>query len=197
MVADSSTTRSVLVVNPPLFATADLDALRPLARLTIIHQDVRPVFKETLRRALEEHSGFDALLVFRRAGACRASISLRAEPPSSPAGRALEPRPDQLLLFPADLPRFDPMDEDLLSGLIDAGLKFITGGGAGFDLVDIDYLSSRGVTYANNPTAVGVRTADSTSAMILQVLRGSSQMEAYMRSTPEGLWRQPGCADAC
>ena len=49
------------------------------------------------------------------------------------------------------------------------------------------------VSYANNPTAVGIRTADSTSSMILQVLRGTTQMEAYVRATSEGQWRRPKC----
>jgi lactate dehydrogenase-like 2-hydroxyacid dehydrogenase len=45
----------------------------------------------------------------------------------------------------AELPSLDPLDKDLLDDLVGAGLRFITSGGAGFDGVDIDYLSSRGV----------------------------------------------------
>lgn len=45
----------------------------------------------------------------------------------------------------SELPLLDPLDEELLDDLVAAGLRFITSGGAGFDGVDIDYLTSKGV----------------------------------------------------
>lgn len=52
-------------------------------------------------------------------------------------------------MFPSqwhpELPVLDPLDEELLDDLVAAGLRFITSGGAGFDGVDIDYLTSKGV----------------------------------------------------
>lgn len=99
-----------------------------------------------------------------------------------------------------------PYDEGFLRSLVDSGCKMICSGGAGFDRVcgifhdsdehlditqfqvDIPYLTSRRVYYANNPTSVAIRTADSTAMMILQALSNSSECEADTRG---GRWRNP------
>jgi len=52
-----------------------------------------------------------------------------------------------------------PINEELLRPLVQGGLKFICSSGAGFDHVDIEYLTKNKVYYANNPISVGIRTA--------------------------------------
>ena len=78
-----------------------------------------------------------------------------------------------------------PLNEQLLQPLVQTGLKFITVGGAGYDRVDIDYLTSNGVIYANNPRTVMHRTADSTAMMILMACKAATQQE---RSLRDGKW---------
>ena len=78
-----------------------------------------------------------------------------------------------------------PLDERLLQPLVKAGLKFISVGGAGYDRVDIDYLTANGIIYANNPRTVMHRTADSTAMMILMACKAATQQE---RSLREGKW---------
>lgn len=78
-----------------------------------------------------------------------------------------------------------PINEGLIRPLVETGLKFITVGGAGYDRVDIEYLTSQGVIYANNPKTVMHRTADSTAMMILMACKAATQQE---RSLREGKW---------
>jgi lactate dehydrogenase-like 2-hydroxyacid dehydrogenase len=78
-----------------------------------------------------------------------------------------------------------PLNEGLLRPLVKTGLKFISVGGAGYDRVDIDYLTSQGVIYANNPRTVMHRTADSTAMMILMACKAATQQERNLR---EGKW---------
>ncbi|KAJ9112462.1 hypothetical protein QFC20_002250 [Naganishia adeliensis] len=78
-----------------------------------------------------------------------------------------------------------PINEGLIRPLVETGLKLITVGGAGYDRVDIDYLTANGVLYANNPRTVMHRTADSTAMMILMACKGATQQE---RSLREGKW---------
>jgi lactate dehydrogenase-like 2-hydroxyacid dehydrogenase len=78
-----------------------------------------------------------------------------------------------------------PINEGLVRPLVKSGLKLITVGGAGYDRVDIDYLTANGVLYANNPRTVMYRTADSTAMMILMACKGATQQE---RSLREGQW---------
>lgn len=78
-----------------------------------------------------------------------------------------------------------PINEGLIRPLVETGLKLITVGGAGYDRVDVDYLTASGVLYANNPRTVMHRTADSTAMMILMACKGATQQE---RSLREGKW---------
>ncbi|KAL7409184.1 D-isomer specific 2-hydroxyacid dehydrogenase [Mrakia frigida] len=80
-----------------------------------------------------------------------------------------------------------PLDEGLADVLIKkGGCKLFVAGGAGYDKVDVDYLTGVGCLYANNPVTMGIRTADSTAMMILSILRGSSIQEKNARN---GKWR--------
>ncbi|KAI5450036.1 hypothetical protein NCC49_003798 [Naganishia albida] len=78
-----------------------------------------------------------------------------------------------------------PINEGLVRPLVQTGLKLITVGGAGYDRVDIAYLTANGVLYANNPRTVTHRTADSTAMMILMACKGATQQERNLR---EGKW---------
>ncbi|KAJ3793612.1 D-isomer specific 2-hydroxyacid dehydrogenase [Lentinula aff. detonsa] len=80
------------------------------------------------------------------------------------------------------------MDEALVGPLVETGCKMFSAGGAGYDFVDVKYMSSKGVHYANTPKMPALRTADSTVMMILQALRGSSEREADARA---GKWFDP------
>ncbi|KAJ3995101.1 D-isomer specific 2-hydroxyacid dehydrogenase [Lentinula boryana] len=81
-----------------------------------------------------------------------------------------------------------PMDEALVGPLVETGCKMFSAGGAGYDFVDVKYMTSKGVYYANTPKMPALRTADSTAMMILQALRGSSEREADARA---GKWFDP------
>ncbi|CDZ97707.1 glycerate-and formate-dehydrogenase [Phaffia rhodozyma] len=78
-----------------------------------------------------------------------------------------------------------PMDEELLQPLAESGCKFITMGGAGYDHIDIKYLTAHKLQYANNPDSVGYRTADHTAMLILMALKGMMQSDAAVRA---GRW---------
>lgn len=99
-----------------------------------------------------------------------------------------------------------PLTEKVLAPLLSAGCKMLTGSvcpsslvresrssmptssrrpGAGYDRIDVEFLTKNGVYWANSPTSVGQRTADSTAMMILMALRGTSEQERNMR---EGKW---------
>ncbi|KAF5380255.1 hypothetical protein D9757_008196 [Collybiopsis confluens] len=84
-----------------------------------------------------------------------------------------------------NLPEPWPLDEKLLSPLVDTGCKMFTCPGAGYDWADVEYLTSKGCYFANTPKSPALRTADSTAMMILQALRGSSEREADARA---GRW---------
>ncbi|KAM0746668.1 hypothetical protein T439DRAFT_329377 [Meredithblackwellia eburnea MCA 4105] len=79
-----------------------------------------------------------------------------------------------------------PLDEALASSLTETGCKFWSYPGAGFDNIDVKYLTSKQVYYANNPECVAVRTADTAAMMILQALRATSYNEDRCR---KGLWK--------
>ncbi|KDQ07264.1 hypothetical protein BOTBODRAFT_180861 [Botryobasidium botryosum FD-172 SS1] len=66
-------------------------------------------------------------------------------------------------------------------------LEFVSGVGAGFDHVDIDYLTANNVVYANTPYAVADPTATTTAMLILQTVRAASQAEMAVR---RGDWRK-------
>ncbi|KAI5831016.1 hypothetical protein K523DRAFT_301437 [Schizophyllum commune Tattone D] len=74
-----------------------------------------------------------------------------------------------------------PLDEGLVGPLVDTSCKLISSGGAGYDFLDVDYLTRHGVYYANTAVSAAVRTADSTAALILQVMRAGSEHEMNVR----------------
>lgn len=65
--------------------------------------------------------------------------------------------------------------------LISGSRRLLTGPGAGFDTLDITYLTSQQIVYANAPQAVAVLTADATIMMILQALRQTTASELSVR----------------
>ncbi|KAI5478390.1 hypothetical protein MNV49_005139 [Pseudohyphozyma bogoriensis] len=67
-----------------------------------------------------------------------------------------------------------PLDEGVMSHLVETGCKMVTIGGAGFDFADIDWFTSKNVFYANNPIAMAIRTADSCAMMIMMAMRKSA-----------------------
>jgi len=67
------------------------------------------------------------------------------------------------------LHKYKPIDGEFLDAL--PSVRFLTGAGAGFDNIDTQALSSRGVYYCNTPDAVSTPTADSASILILAVLK--------------------------
>ncbi|KAF8320119.1 hypothetical protein DL93DRAFT_2053119, partial [Clavulina sp. PMI_390] len=77
-------------------------------------------------------------------------------------------------------------DERLLGAFM-PHLRFVAGMGAGFDHVDLDYLTDNGVIYANTPFAVSDPTATTTIQLIFQTVRAASQAEAVVR---RGEWRR-------
>ncbi|WVQ76519.1 hypothetical protein IAR50_006189 [Cryptococcus sp. DSM 104548] len=79
-------------------------------------------------------------------------------------------------------------DAGLLSPLLPA-CKLFVGPGAGYDKVDIPYLSSHGALYANSPRAVGERTADGALGLVLAAARGVVRYDMGVRS---GGWRDLG-----
>lgn len=66
-------------------------------------------------------------------------------------------------------------------------LRFLTGGGAGYDNIDTGALSESGVYYCNTPQAVAEPTADAASIMILSTLRN---IISYDRNTRKGKWKE-------
>ncbi|KAK9896785.1 D-3-phosphoglycerate dehydrogenase [Cystobasidium minutum MCA 4210] len=66
-------------------------------------------------------------------------------------------------------------------------LRFLTGGGAGYNNIDTEALSKNGVYYCNTPQAVAEPTADCASTMILCVLRN---FISYDRNTRKGKWKE-------
>ncbi|KAF9507857.1 hypothetical protein BS47DRAFT_1351045 [Hydnum rufescens UP504] len=73
-----------------------------------------------------------------------------------------------------------PFDAALLHDFLPS-LKLVAGLGAGFDHVDVPYLTSHKVLYANTPVAVSDPTATATVLLVLQVVRAASQVEAVVR----------------
>ncbi|WWC60774.1 uncharacterized protein I303_103350 [Kwoniella dejecticola CBS 10117] len=78
-------------------------------------------------------------------------------------------------------------DEGLL-GPLAPHCKLYVGPGAGYDKVDVEWITSTGAMYANSPTQVGKRTADGALMLILSVMRGLTPQDHSVRS---GRWRAP------
>ncbi|WVF71887.1 hypothetical protein IAT40_006697 [Kwoniella sp. CBS 6097] len=90
-----------------------------------------------------------------------------------------------LFLITHDFP--NKWDQGLLGPLAPA-CKLYVGPGAGYDKVDIEWLSNSGAMYANSPLAVGKRTADGALALILGAMRGITPQDLSVRA---GKWRAP------
>ncbi|CAE6469945.1 unnamed protein product [Rhizoctonia solani] len=67
----------------------------------------------------------------------------------------------------------------------DKSLQLIIGAGAGYDHVDLDYLTKTGVCYANAPISVSEPTAITTVTLVLQTVRATTQAEMSLR---RGQW---------
>jgi lactate dehydrogenase-like 2-hydroxyacid dehydrogenase len=61
-----------------------------------------------------------------------------------------------------------------------------SGGGAGYDDVDTEWMASEGAYYCNTPTAISVSTANGALMLILAATRAISQGDFYTRA---GKWR--------
>jgi len=79
-----------------------------------------------------------------------------------------------------------PFDEDMFSPLTRNGCRLICGGGAGYDNVDIKWLTRQGAYYCNTPTAISVSTANGALMLILAATRAAGQGDMYTRA---GKWR--------
>jgi hypothetical protein len=60
--------KSILCVNRPMFASAQLDALSSLARVIFVEQLGRDQFKKDVRKLLDAGERFDGFLLFHRMG---------------------------------------------------------------------------------------------------------------------------------
>ncbi|RSH93787.1 hypothetical protein EHS25_006435 [Saitozyma podzolica] len=79
-------------------------------------------------------------------------------------------------------------DEKLL-GALAPHCKLYAGPGAGYDKVDVDWITSTGAYYANSPREVGRRTADGALMLLLAAMRGLTPQDQSVRS---GGWRDSG-----
>ncbi|KAG9010117.1 hypothetical protein FRB94_004375 [Tulasnella sp. JGI-2019a] len=78
-----------------------------------------------------------------------------------------------------------PINEEVFGPLL-PHLSFVSGVGAGFDHMDVDYLERHQIYYSNTPKAVSYPTATTATMLILQTLRAASQAELGIR---RGEWR--------
>ncbi|KAG8931794.1 palmitoyltransferase pfa5 [Tulasnella sp. 419] len=97
---------------------------------------------------------------------------------------AAECRIDILFLLDGSL-KFAPVNKEIIGCLLPS-LRFVSGIGAGFDHIDVEYLASHGVYYSNTPNAVAFSTATTTTMLILETIRAASQAEMGVR---RGEWR--------
>ncbi|CAE6469938.1 unnamed protein product [Rhizoctonia solani] len=67
----------------------------------------------------------------------------------------------------------------------EGSLRLVTGSGAGFDHVDVEYLTKIGAYYANSPISVSEPTATTTVTLVLQTIRRTTQAEMTLR---KGQW---------
>ncbi|CAE6501369.1 unnamed protein product, partial [Rhizoctonia solani] len=75
-------------------------------------------------------------------------------------------------------------DEELFSSF-GGSLGLVSGSGAGFDHVDVEYLTKIGAYYANTPISVSEPTATTTVTLILQTIHATTQAEMTLR---KGQW---------
>ncbi|KAJ6488959.1 D-isomer specific 2-hydroxyacid dehydrogenase, partial [Mycena sanguinolenta] len=79
-----------------------------------------------------------------------------------------------------------PINEDVLGSLVRNGCRLICGAGAGYNYVDVAWLTTQGVLYCNTPTAITASTANGALMLILATTRAASQGDMYART---GKWR--------
>ncbi|KAF8502541.1 D-isomer specific 2-hydroxyacid dehydrogenase [Hysterangium stoloniferum] len=79
-----------------------------------------------------------------------------------------------------------PFTRDIFELLL-PGLHYVSRPGAGYDDVDIEFLTEHGVYFANGPITVSHPTATTTTMLILQAVRAASQAERAVR---QGRWHQ-------
>ncbi|KAI9733045.1 MAG: hypothetical protein M1834_003590 [Cirrosporium novae-zelandiae] len=80
---------------------------------------------------------------------------------------------------------YSPFDAEFLQPLI-PHCKILASSSAGFDKVDVDWLTKNGMWFCNTRGAVSEATADMAMFLILAVLRDTYRAEKNAR---EGLWR--------
>ncbi|KAF7350972.1 hypothetical protein MSAN_01659400 [Mycena sanguinolenta] len=85
-----------------------------------------------------------------------------------------------------DIWHFAPFNEEMLGPLIKNGCRLVCGAGAGYEIIDVDWLASQGAYYCNTPTAITVSTANGALMLILAATRAASQGDMYTRA---GRWR--------
>lgn len=63
-----SSLKTILCVNRPMFASAQLDALSSFARVIFVEQLGRDQFRKDVRKLLDAGERFDGFLLFHRMG---------------------------------------------------------------------------------------------------------------------------------
>ena len=79
-------------------------------------------------------------------------------------------------------------------GILDAGnnLKVVANFGVGYDNIDWNYATKKGIAVVNTPTQVTDATAEHTVALMVTVMRGISRYDREVRS---GIWNAPMFSD--
>ncbi|KAJ7647838.1 D-isomer specific 2-hydroxyacid dehydrogenase [Roridomyces roridus] len=85
-----------------------------------------------------------------------------------------------------DTSRLGPFDESMLHPLTDSGCRFFSGGGAGYDDIETQWMASQGAYYCNTPTAVTISTANAALMLIFAATRAITHGDT---STKAGKWR--------
>ncbi|KAG8756559.1 palmitoyltransferase pfa5 [Ceratobasidium sp. 428] len=94
-------------------------------------------------------------------------------------------RPYEAMIFFPGFWLFKVWDKDIFGPFI-GSLKLVITPSAGYDHVDVDYLTRNGVYLANSPVAVAEPTAMTTLMLILQTVRATTRAEMTLR---RGNWR--------
>ncbi|KAG9103329.1 palmitoyltransferase pfa5 [Ceratobasidium sp. 370] len=94
-------------------------------------------------------------------------------------------RPYEALLFFPGFWQFKIWDKDFFEPFA-KDLKLVVTTSAGYDHVDVDYLTRTGAYLANSPAAVAEPTAMTTLMLILQTVRATTHAEMTLR---RGKWR--------
>lgn len=88
------------------------------------------------------------------------------------------------VLILAESQHLFPINKELLGGV---QIECLCKVGAGYDSVDVDYFTSRGVWVANAPNAVRVPTGEWAVALILATVKGLGIAD---KNTKSGRWRE-------